>query len=46
MRNDNPGSVTWWWTPDCGYLHLETDPVLLDLIHCPVHIAEGSDDVD
>lgn len=32
--NDNPVSVTVWWTPDCGYLHVETDPVTVP-VHCP-----------
>ena len=22
----NPISVIVWWTPDCGHLHVETDP--------------------
>lgn len=23
-----------WWTPDCGYLHVETDPTVIST-HCP-----------
>jgi hypothetical protein len=34
--------VTVWWTPDCGYLHVETDPLSIGLV-CPdgVHSDPG-----
>ena len=41
--NDAYDSVTWWWTPDCGYFHVETDPVSVDLFHCPVHLTRPGD---
>lgn len=35
-RSGNPGGrgVIVWWTPDCGYLHVETDPLAIALV-CP-----------
>ena len=30
----DPVSVVWWWTPDCGFLHMETDPVYISTV-CP-----------
>lgn len=32
--NANPVSVDVWWTPDCGHLHYEKDPVTIPA-HCP-----------
>ena len=39
----NPVSVTVWWTPDCGYLHCETDPATIPF-QCPegVHPDDAS----
>lgn len=36
--NGNDVSVTVWWTPDCGYLHVETDPLSIG-VHCPDDVA-------
>lgn len=36
-RNDGDNlTVYWWWTPDCGAIHTDVNPVILDLAHCPV----------
>ena len=42
--NDSYESVTWWWTPDCGYLHVENDPVSVDLFHCPDGVHPDDDE--
>jgi len=36
--SSNPVSVIVWWTPDCGYLHVETDPLTIS-VHCPDDVA-------
>lgn len=28
-------TVTVWWTPPCGYLHVERNPTALHLDRCP-----------
>ncbi len=47
MRNTaNFEHIDVWWRPDCGYLHLERDPVGIGMA-CPdgVHPDEGGEGV-
>lgn len=32
-----------WWTPDCGYLHLERNPKAIGF-HCPDGVPHWSED--
>ncbi|HEY7822982.1 MAG TPA: hypothetical protein VIG24_09125 [Acidimicrobiia bacterium] len=41
--NGNPTSVTVWWTPDCGALHIEPDPVVVSM-ECPDGLTGWSEE--
>lgn len=41
--NANPLTVIVWWTPDCGFLHVETNPVCIGS-ECPDGVKPDPED--
>lgn len=35
QQTGNSGGIYFWWTPTCGYLHAEKNPVSINW-ECPV----------
>lgn len=45
MRNTNDISVTVWWTPDCGAMHIEENPVVIGPV-CPDGLTGFANDTE